>query len=352
DASQCSLGAGSHVQRLNGQPHCVDADHFSSSRIHAAHSVAADAGHVIATDVVPRRSSMRMSAAATGVDGASGSAMNRSMLGAGVAASSQGLARRRHLCTRLAFRPCASATLATDAPGAAHSASTRAFRSAPWRRREEGLESCMVSTRVVGGHHACRRQRRSQDGIAGRILFNDVKARHGRLDTVILNAVKDEHAPLGKITEAQFDQMVGINLKGVLFSIQSAMPLMRGDGSIVLIGSTASVAPPAGMSIYGAIKAGFHGMVRALIQDAKGTGVRINILSPGAVDTPSLRRALGKAGGLEKADAVVKSIAQRSPLGRIGKTSEIGKVAAFLASDASSYVNGVELFVDGGLTQV
>jgi len=183
-------------------------------------------------------------------------------------------------------------------------------------------------------------------------LLKAVKARHGRLDAVIANAVADEHAPLGKITEQQFDKMVGINLKGVLFTIQSAMPLLQNDGTIILIGSTASVAPPAGMSIYGAIKAGFHGMVRALIQDAKGTGVRINILSPGAVDTPSLRRALGKAGGPEKADAIVKSIAQRSPLGRIGSASEIGKVAAFLASEASSYVNGVELFVDGGLTQV
>ena len=183
-------------------------------------------------------------------------------------------------------------------------------------------------------------------------LLKDVKARHGRLDTVIANAVADEHAPLGKITEEQFDKMVGINLKGVLFTIQSAMPLLQSDGTIILIGSTASVAPPAGMSIYGAIKAGFRGMVRALIQDANGTGVRINILSPGAVDTPSLRRALGKAGGPDKADAIVKSIARRSPLGRIGKASEIGKAAAFLAGDASSYVNGVELFVDGGLTQV
>ena len=180
-------------------------------------------------------------------------------------------------------------------------------------------------------------------------LLKDVKARHGRLDTVIANAVADEHAPLGK---EQFDKMVGINLKGVLFTIQSAMPLLQSDGTIILIGSTASVAPPAGMSIYGAIKAGFRGMVRALIQDANGTGVRINILSPGAVDTPSLRRALGKTGGPDKADAIVKSIAKRSPLGRIGKASEIGKAAAFLASDASSYVNGVELFVDGGLTQV
>lgn len=183
-------------------------------------------------------------------------------------------------------------------------------------------------------------------------LLKDVKARHGRLDTVVANAVKDEHAPLGQITEAQFDKMVGINLKGVLFTVQSAMPLLQKDGTVILIGSTASVAPPAGMSIYGAIKAAFHGMVRAMVQDLKGTGIRINILSPGAVDTPSLRRAIAKAAGDNMADAIVESIGQRSPSGRIGQASEIAKVASFLASDASSYVNGVELFVDGGLRQV
>jgi NAD(P)-dependent dehydrogenase (short-subunit alcohol dehydrogenase family) len=183
-------------------------------------------------------------------------------------------------------------------------------------------------------------------------MLKDVKSRHGRLDAVVANAVVDDHAPLGKITEEQFDRMIGTNLKGVLFAIQSAAPLMTNCGSIILIGSTASVAPPAGMSIYGAIKAGFHGMVRALIQDVKGTGVRINILSPGAVDTPSLRRALGKAAGAARVDGIVQSMAQRSPLGRIGEAREIGRVAVFLASDASSYVNGVDLFVDGGLTQV
>ena len=183
-------------------------------------------------------------------------------------------------------------------------------------------------------------------------LLKDVKAQYGRLDVVVANAVVDAHAPLAKITEEQFDTMIGTNLKGVLFAVQSAVPLMSSGGSIILIGSTASVAPPAGMSIYGAIKAGFHGMVRALIQDLKGTGVRINILSPGAVDTPSLRRALVKAAGSEAVDQIVQSMAQRSPLGRIGEAREIGRVAVFLASDASSYINGVELFVDGGLTQV
>jgi NAD(P)-dependent dehydrogenase (short-subunit alcohol dehydrogenase family) len=184
-------------------------------------------------------------------------------------------------------------------------------------------------------------------------MLKDVKARHGRLDAVVTNAaVADDHAPLGKITAEQFDRMVGTNLKGVLFAVQSAVPLMSSGGSIILIGSTASVAPPAGMSVYGAIKAAFHGMVRALIQDVKGTGVRINVLSPGAIDTPSLRKALGTAAGADGVDGLVQSMAQRSPLGRIGEAREIGQVAVFLASDAASYVNGVELFADGGLTQV
>src|SRR5438093_9935042 len=90
-------------------------------------------------------------------------------------------------------------------------------------------------------------------------LLKDVKSRHGRLDAVVANAVVDDHAPLGKITEEQFDRMIGTNLKGVLFTVQSAVPLMSSGGAIILIGSTASVAPPPGMSIYGAIKAGFHG---------------------------------------------------------------------------------------------
>jgi NAD(P)-dependent dehydrogenase (short-subunit alcohol dehydrogenase family) len=120
-------------------------------------------------------------------------------------------------------------------------------------------------------------------------LLKDVKARYGRLDVVVANAVVDAHAPLAKITEEQFDTMIGTNLKAVLFAVQSAVPLMSSGGSIILIGSTASVAPPAGMSIYGAIKAGFHGMVRALIQDLQGTGVRINIHHLQVADSKRLK---------------------------------------------------------------
>ena len=183
-------------------------------------------------------------------------------------------------------------------------------------------------------------------------LLRRVVQAHGSLDVLVLNAVHDAHAPLGRITEDQFDTMMRINLRGPLFTIQAAVPLMRPGGAIILIGSTASVAPPAGMAVYGAIKAGMRGMMRSLVQDLGGTGIRLNMLSPGPVNTESLRRALVKAAGEKEADAIIGSIAGRSPLRRIGEPEEIGRTAVFLASDMASYVNGTELFADGGLPAV
>ena len=183
-------------------------------------------------------------------------------------------------------------------------------------------------------------------------MLKDVKARHGRLDAVVANAVVDDHAPLGRITEEQFDRMIGTNLKGVLFAVQSAVPLMSSGGSIILIGSTASVAPPAGHEHLRRHQGGLPRHGPRPDPGCQGDWRSHQHPESGAVDTPSLRRALGKAAGAERVDGIVQSMAQRSPLGRIGEAREIGQVAVFLASDASSYVNGVELFADGGLTQV
>lgn len=149
-------------------------------------------------------------------------------------------------------------------------------------------------------------------------LLRKVRHDHGSLDVLVLNAVHDAHAPLGRISEAQFDTMMRADLPGPLFSIRSAAPLMRPGGSIILIGSTASVSPPADMATYGAIKAGLRGMMRALIQDLKGTGIRPKLLSPGAVNTESLRRALVKAAGEQQADSIIASIGGRGPAERIG----------------------------------
>jgi NAD(P)-dependent dehydrogenase (short-subunit alcohol dehydrogenase family) len=183
-------------------------------------------------------------------------------------------------------------------------------------------------------------------------LYAEVMSRHGRLDAVIANAGLGDSAPLGSIREEQFDRIFGVNVKGVLFTAQKALPLLPSTGTIVIIGSTASIDPPAGMSMYGGAKAAVRNFVRGWIQDIKGTGVRINVLSPGAVDTPSLRIALEDASGPEQVDALVKAMGEDNPIGRLADPREIGKAAVFLSSDASSYITGVELFVDGGLAQV
>lgn len=170
---------------------------------------------------------------------------------------------------------------------------------------------------------------------------------HGRIDVLIANAGTGEIEPLGAITEAGFDRLFTTNVKGTTFTVQGALPLMGKGSSIVVIGSTASINPGPGLSVYGATKAALRSLVRSWILDIKGSGVRINLLSPGPVDTPSLRNVLG-----ENAQEVIDALSEKSTLGRIGQAYEIGQAALFLASDASSYVNGAELFADGGASQV
>ncbi|WP_455826316.1 SDR family NAD(P)-dependent oxidoreductase [Pseudomonas graminis] len=178
------------------------------------------------------------------------------------------------------------------------------------------------------------------------VLFDTIKARHGRIDVLVANAGMGQIAPLGSITEAYFDQVFSTNVKGVTFTVQGALALMGKGSSIVIIGSTASIDPGPGLSVYGATKAALRTLVRSWTLDIKGSGVRINLLSPGPVDTPSLRRMLA-----EHAEAVIESLSEKSTIGRIGQAHEIAAGVAFLASDAASYINGVELFADGGASQ-
>jgi len=182
-------------------------------------------------------------------------------------------------------------------------------------------------------------------------LYAEVVGRHGRLDVVVANAGIGDHAPLAAITEAQFDRTFDVNVKGVLFTVQPALPLLASDGAIVIVGSIASTSPPPGMSLYGGAKAAIRTFVRGWIQDVKGSGVRINVLSPGAVDTESLRTALAQAQGAERVDAAVAAMGEGNPLGRIASPREIAAAVAFLASDAASFITGVELCADGGLAQ-
>jgi NAD(P)-dependent dehydrogenase (short-subunit alcohol dehydrogenase family) len=182
-------------------------------------------------------------------------------------------------------------------------------------------------------------------------MYNDIIAAHGRLDAVVANVGAGDSNGVQSITEKQFDFVFGVNVKGVLFTVQPAIGLMKDGGTVVIIGSTASIQPPTGMSLYGGAKAALRTMVRAWIQEVKGTGIRINVLSPGAVDTPSLRSALADASGADRVDALVTKMGEGNPLGRLAQPRELGTAAVFLSSEASSFITGVELFADGGMAQ-
>jgi NAD(P)-dependent dehydrogenase (short-subunit alcohol dehydrogenase family) len=184
-----------------------------------------------------------------------------------------------------------------------------------------------------------------------RALYRDVIGAHGRLDAVVANVGAGNSNPIQSITESQFDFVFGVNVKGVLFTVQPALEHLGDGGTIVIVGSTGSIQPPKGMSLYGGAKAALRAMVRAWIQEVKGSGVRINVLSPGAVDTPSLRSALADASGADQVDALVDRMGAGNPLGRLAHPREIGTAAVFLSSDASSFITGIELFADGGMAQ-
>jgi NAD(P)-dependent dehydrogenase (short-subunit alcohol dehydrogenase family) len=177
-------------------------------------------------------------------------------------------------------------------------------------------------------------------------LYEKVKAEFGRIDILVANAGGGVHAPLGEITEKQIDDQFATNVKGVVLTVQQALPLLGKGSSVIIIGSTASADPGPNMSIYGATKAAVRNMVRSWVAELHGSGIRINIVSPGPVNTASLRAAFG-----DNADEGLAFLTAKSPLGRIGEPEEIAAVTVFLASDASGYVNGIELFADGGASQ-
>ncbi len=179
-------------------------------------------------------------------------------------------------------------------------------------------------------------------------MFAAVRRDQGRLDIVVANAGGGVMSNLGAITEEQVDRTFATNVKGVIFTVQGALPLMQAGGSIVIIGSTASINPPVGMSVYGASKAAVRNLVRSWIQEIKGSGVRINVVSPGPVRTPGLDAFIPA----EQAEAIYGFMRERSTVGRIGSPEDIAEAVLFLASDAAGYINGIELFVDGGASQI
>ncbi|MGY2736631.1 SDR family NAD(P)-dependent oxidoreductase [Sphingomonas sp. UYP23] len=182
------------------------------------------------------------------------------------------------------------------------------------------------------------------------LLYDKVRKEAGRIDILFANAGGGGLLPLGEITEEQVDDTFGRNVKGVIFTVQKALPLMGKGGSIILTGSTAGSRGTAAFSVYSASKAAVRNLARSWAVDLKGTGIRVNVVSPGPVRTPGL---IGLAGDdAARQQDLLDHFATFIPLGRVGEAEEIAKVALFLASDDASFVNGSELFADGGTAQV
>ncbi|NYE62083.1 hypothetical protein FHW58_003290 [Duganella sp. 1224] len=181
-------------------------------------------------------------------------------------------------------------------------------------------------------------------------LFDRIKARHGKLDVLVANAGGGSMLPMGQITEAHFDDTFSRNVKGTLFTVQAALPLLGNGSSVILTGSTAGSSGTEAFSVYAASKAAVRAFARNWILDLKGRGIRINTLSPGPTKTPGLVELVGNDPAQQQ--GLLDHLASQIPMGRVGDPDEIAKAAVFLASDDASFVNGIELFVDGGIAQI
>lgn len=180
-------------------------------------------------------------------------------------------------------------------------------------------------------------------------IYAQMKADKGRIDILFANAGLGDFEPLGSITEESFDRTFGINVKGTLFTVQKALPLMHAGGSVILTGSTTGTMGTPAFSVYSATKAALRNFARSWALDLKGTGIRINVISPGPIATPGLDLALTSTG---QKDAFIDGMVQQVPVGRIGQPEDVAAAALFLASDESSFMTGSEMFVDGGFAQV
>ncbi len=180
-------------------------------------------------------------------------------------------------------------------------------------------------------------------------LFAQIKKEKGKIDIVFANAGVAKYAPLGEITEEFYDSIFDINVKGVLFTVQKALPLLRDGASIILNASIVASKGFSSNSVYSATKAAGRSFARTWTTDLKDRRIRVNAVSPGPIDTPGLNELLASS---ETGNQRKKMISNTVPLGRLGTPDEIAKAVVFLASDDSSYVTGTELFVDGGFAQV
>jgi NAD(P)-dependent dehydrogenase (short-subunit alcohol dehydrogenase family) len=173
-------------------------------------------------------------------------------------------------------------------------------------------------------------------------LYENVGAR-GRIDVVFANAGVIDISPLEKVTEEHFDKIFDINVKGALFTVKKALPLLNDGASIILMGSVAGVKGTPGVSVYGASKAAIRNFVRGWTVELKDRGIRSNVLSPGPIDTPIV---------IGQPPEIIERMVSTIPMGRMGHPEEVARAALFLASEDSSFVTGIELFVDGGRAQI
>jgi len=175
-------------------------------------------------------------------------------------------------------------------------------------------------------------------------LFDTVKREKGKIDVLFASAGKGEAVPLGEITEQHFDAAFNVNARGTLFTVQKALPLLNDGASIIMTGSNASVKGFPGWGVYAASKAALRSFARTWLNELKGRKIRVNLLVPGAIATPMQEEVLTKE-AMEMFESLI-------PRGKMGQSEEVATVALFLASNDSSFVNGAELFVDGGMTAI
>ena len=204
-----------------------------------------------------------------------------------------------------------------------------------------------AAVKEIGGNVSGVRGDASNLGDLDR-LFVQIKREKGKLDIVFANAGTAAFASLGNITEEHFDSIFDINVKGLLFTVQKALPLMPDGASIILNASIVASKGSPQWSVYSATKAAVRSFARTWTTDLKDRRIRVNAVSPGFTDTPGLNDLLGSETGQQRKKMISNSV----PLGRFGTPEKIAKAVVFLASDHSSYITGTELFVDGGVAQV
>jgi NAD(P)-dependent dehydrogenase (short-subunit alcohol dehydrogenase family) len=180
-------------------------------------------------------------------------------------------------------------------------------------------------------------------------LYATVKQQKGRVDILLANAGLGEFAPLGSITEAHYDKTFDVNVKGVLFTVQKALPLLVDGASVILNASIVSIKGMPAFSVYSATKAALRSFARSWTVDLKDRKIRVNVVSPGPIETPAIDRLGQVVGDTAQLKA---GLISGVPMGRMGTSDEIAKAVSFLASDDASFITGIELFVDGGMAQI